>query len=304
MAEPLLGARARSPSAPATATALVLHLRLHFQLLLAPIFLWGVLLSGGHLGMRTLVGFVCFHVCGYGGGTAFNSYYDRDEGPIGGLRRPPPVVPALLPFSLAMLSAGWLLTLFVGWAFTSLYTGMAILAILYAHPAVRFKARPWPALLTVIVGQGFGGFLGGWLASGEQFHHLLGLRGIGGLLTAAIITVAFYPLTQLYQLDEDRRRGDTTPAIAWGPTRCFAVAIAAFFLGAIFVALVLLVAFTPVEAGFAGALLILMALVVRIWSQRFTANTIEQNYHWVMALNTVGAFGFGAYLLVRLAIGQ
>src|SRR4051812_40810448 len=88
---------------------LLIHLRLHFQLLLAPIFLWGYLLAGGGWGMALAVSFVAFHVFNYGGGTAFNSYYDRDEGRVGGLEPPPPVQQALLPFALAMQVAGWLL---------------------------------------------------------------------------------------------------------------------------------------------------------------------------------------------------
>jgi len=49
-----------------------------------------------------VIAFVALHVFLYAGATAFNSYYDRDEGPVGGLERPPPVLPALLPVALGM----------------------------------------------------------------------------------------------------------------------------------------------------------------------------------------------------------
>ena len=80
---------------------LFVHLRLHFQLLLAPVFLWGWLLAGGGLSRSVVLGFISFHVFLYSGATAFNSYYDRDIGPVGGLERPPGVVPTLLPFVAA-----------------------------------------------------------------------------------------------------------------------------------------------------------------------------------------------------------
>jgi hypothetical protein len=35
--------------------------------------------------------FLVLHICMYGGANSLNSYYDKDEGPIGGLERPPPV---------------------------------------------------------------------------------------------------------------------------------------------------------------------------------------------------------------------
>src|ERR1700724_1119894 len=93
--------------------SLFIHLRLHFQLLLAPVFLWGWLVAGGGLNWTVLIGFVALHVFLYSGATAFNSYYDRDVGPVGGLEHPPQVVPALLPFSIAVQAVGWLLALFV-----------------------------------------------------------------------------------------------------------------------------------------------------------------------------------------------
>src|SRR5262249_17600688 len=97
------------PSRRATARTRLVHLRLPFQLLLAPVFLWGLALGGGGVTVPVLLGFVAFHLFLYGGAPAFNSYYDRDSGPVGGLERPPPVVPELLPFSLALQAAGWLL---------------------------------------------------------------------------------------------------------------------------------------------------------------------------------------------------
>src|SRR5205823_3554541 len=61
----------------------LLHLRLPFQLLLAPVFLWGALAAGGRCSPVLVAAFVAIHVCLYGGATAFNSVYDRDEGPVG-----------------------------------------------------------------------------------------------------------------------------------------------------------------------------------------------------------------------------
>ena len=88
---------------------LLVHLRLHFQLLLAPVFLWGWLLAGGGLSLSVVLGFIAFHFFLYSGATAFNSYYDRDVGPVGGLERPPSVSPGLLPFSLIVQLIGALL---------------------------------------------------------------------------------------------------------------------------------------------------------------------------------------------------
>ena len=102
--------------------SLFVHLRLHYQLLfLSPLFIWGFMLAGGELSEQAIGGFITFHVFLYGGITAYNSYYDRDVGPIGGLRRPPPVNELLLPFSLGVQGIGFVLALRVGWWFSALY---------------------------------------------------------------------------------------------------------------------------------------------------------------------------------------
>ena len=50
------------------------HLRLNFNLLLSPIYLWGVLLAGGGLDdWRVWLGYLALHLFLYGGTNAFNS---------------------------------------------------------------------------------------------------------------------------------------------------------------------------------------------------------------------------------------
>jgi 4-hydroxybenzoate polyprenyltransferase len=152
-------------------TSLLIHLRLHFQLLLAPIFLWGFLLAGGRPSPRALAAFLLVHVCLYGGATAYNSAYDRDEGPVGGLERPPPVSPALLPFSLSLLLVGWALSALLSWVLFAIYGGILGFALAYSHPRLRWKNGPWPSLATIFLGQGVLGFLAGWVAADRPLAH-------------------------------------------------------------------------------------------------------------------------------------
>src|SRR5205823_3287092 len=130
-----------------------------------PIFLWGMLAArNGGMGewanggsgpplpfphspiAPVLLAFFLIHVCLYGGATAFNSVYDQDDGPIGGLKRPPPVPPGLLAFSLAIQGVGALAALAVGPAFAAFYLAMACLGIAYSHPRWRMKSRPWASI--------------------------------------------------------------------------------------------------------------------------------------------------------------
>ena len=94
-------------------TDFILHLRLHWQVLLSTLFLWGFLLSGGEIGPPFWVVFGIFHMLFYGGATALNSYYDQDEGPIGGVWNPPKVTRDLLVFAVAVQIVGLVLIFFI-----------------------------------------------------------------------------------------------------------------------------------------------------------------------------------------------
>ncbi|MCS7313632.1 MAG: ubiquinone biosynthesis protein UbiA, partial [Acidobacteria bacterium] len=88
-----------------------LHLRLHFSVVLLPLFLWGFRLTETRPSGAFWLGLLVVHVFLYGGANAFNSYFDRDEGPIGGLYRPPPVSTGTLVVAWVFKALGLLLSL-------------------------------------------------------------------------------------------------------------------------------------------------------------------------------------------------
>jgi 1,4-dihydroxy-2-naphthoate octaprenyltransferase len=193
------------------------HLRLPFQLTLAPIFLWGALLSGGRWGWETVAAFVSLHFFLYPAATAFNSAYDKDEGPIGGMETPPPVPPGLLGFSLVLGGAGIPFAIPAGGAFLILYALAVGWTTSYSHPATRWKARPVSSTLAIGLGQGAVGFAAGWAAAAplDFADPLL----VAGAASAALTAVGLYPATQVFQVEEDRARGDRTLAVTLGPAR-------------------------------------------------------------------------------------
>src|SRR4051812_13100165 len=113
--------------------------------------LFGAALSHGTLQWRTFaLAFVILHVCIYGGTTAYNSHYDQDEGPIGGMEHPPKAGPWLLPGGVAIQLVGLALAPLVSWGFFATCLAFAILGVLYSRPVPRLKGRPWPSLFTVM----------------------------------------------------------------------------------------------------------------------------------------------------------
>lgn len=199
---------------------------------------------------------------------AFNSAYDRDTGPIAYLPDPPPPPAWLAAASALVMIAGVALSwLVVGSAFAILVGGCVLLSILYSHPFARLKARPGFDILVNMLGYGAGTTLAGLLAGqaanfgasgdacaagGWRSVPWPGLQGsaIQQFQTAfsdgpgwfvlgfGLLFGSFYPLTQLYQVSQDRQRGDRTlctemearPAL-WLAVVLGVLASAAFALG-------------------------------------------------------------------------
>ena len=155
-----------------------------------------------------------------GGTLAINSVFDKDEGDIGYLRAPPPPPRHLLGFSAALLAGGQLLSVALPPAFRIDYAICLVLSILYSVPPFRFKAVA--GVDWVINMWGFGTLtpFAAWAATGRPLDLAHGLV----LLGFCPLFAGLYPLTQLYQMEEDRRRGDRTLALMLGMRASLAVA--------------------------------------------------------------------------------
>jgi 4-hydroxybenzoate polyprenyltransferase len=182
--------------------------------------------TGRHLG-AAVSGLLLWVVCLNGGTLALNSAFDRDEGDVAYLRQPPPPPRGLAGFSLGLMAAGLMGAFLLPLPFAVAYAGCAVLSVLYSVPPFRLKAvagADW-----VINMWGFGTLTpyAGWAATGVPVDPARGLV----LLAFCPLFAALYPLTQLYQIEEDRRRGDRTFAAALGPVRSLDVALAAAAIG-------------------------------------------------------------------------
>ena len=186
-------------------------------------------LGGAARGERLLpaLGALVIWVVFLNGGTlAINSVFDKDEGDIGYLNAPPPLPRHLLAFSGALLAGGQLLAFALPAAFRIDYGICFALSLLYSVPPFRFKAVAGVDWLINMWGFGTLTPFAAWAATGRPLdagHALV-------LLAFCPLFAGLYPLTQLYQLEEDRRRGDRTFALLLGMRASLAVAIACIVL--------------------------------------------------------------------------
>ncbi|MDQ2768131.1 MAG: UbiA family prenyltransferase [Gemmatimonadota bacterium] len=179
-------------------------------------------LRGTRVGML-VAGLVVWVVLLNGGTLAINSAFDNDVGDIGYLDDPPPAPAHLARWGLALMLAGQGIALVLPRGFAIAYAICFAMSLLYSVPPPRLKAVAGADWLINMIGFGTLTPYAGWTLATIPLTSA-GAWALGGF---APLFAALYPLTQLYQLDEDRARGDRTLAIALGVRSSLAIALAA-----------------------------------------------------------------------------
>ena len=215
---------------PGDAFSYLLHLRPREWPIMAAHTAVGFMLAVGILDPfghewrgRFLAALALWVVCLNGGTLAINSAFDRDSGDIGYLDAPPPVPRGLLWFGLGLMVLGQLGALLLPVGFAVAYAACFALSVLYSIPPFRFKAVAGVDWIINMIGFGTLTPYAGWAATGVP------VGPVGALVLFAFcpLFAALYPLTQLYQFEEDRARGDRTLALMLGMRASLSVAVGA-----------------------------------------------------------------------------
>ncbi len=204
-------------------TSTLLHLRVPFSFFLMPIF-WFALSVAPSVSVSVAVfAFLSLHLFAYPASNGFNSYYDKDEGSIGGLEKPPPVTKELLWASLFMEGLALFMALFVNWQFAVAIFLYGLASKAYSHDKIRLKKYPVISLLTVGFFQGAFIFLAVYQAVTEQsWQEVLQFKVVLPAALMSFMLIGSYPMTQIYQHEEDAKRGDLTMSRLLGIRGTFA----------------------------------------------------------------------------------
>jgi 1,4-dihydroxy-2-naphthoate octaprenyltransferase len=280
----------------------LLHLRIPFSFFLMPVYLFALCVSPNVSGSSLLWSFIIIHLLLYPASNGYNSYFDKDEKSIGGLKNPPPVKKDLYYVALIFDAAAILLGfIFVSKEFAAMLLLYGLVSKAYSHPSIRLKKYPVFGWLTVVFFQGFFTFAMCYVGINKfpiavlfQFKVLF-----PGLLTSLML-FATYPMTQVYQHEEDAKRGDQTISLRLGVKGTFVFAMFFFVLAAAgfvfffvtsftaFFAVVFLVMQSPVVIYF----LAWMAAVFRDPANADHKSTMRLNFISSLCLNCFFAYLF------------
>ncbi|MFD2520979.1 UbiA family prenyltransferase [Emticicia soli] len=280
-----------------TTKDIILHLRIPFSFFLMPVY-WFALSQASIVDKpKAIWVFVILHLLIYTASNAYNSYFDKDEGSIGGLEKPPAVDEKLFWVAWGIdILAIVLGFLFVNPLFALLIFVYSMVSKAYSDDKVRLKK--YAVLSWFIVGLFQGAFTYITVILAVSNNNELLQPHLLPALISTLMLWAIYPVTQVYQHDEDRKRGDNTMSMLLGIRGTF-----------VFTALVFTVAFALFFLYFPESDFILLLLFnlptlayFSWWFLKVLKDANQANFRHVMWLNLLASFclnGFYIWLYVR-----
>lgn len=206
----------------------ILLLRFPFSLFLLPVTLFSLWLNPHELDSDIWLLIVIWHLLIYPSSNGYNSYNDQDEGPIGGLAKPPQPTKNLLIVANLMDLAAILLSLTIDSIFASTVAIFIIASRLYSYRNIRLKKYPILGYLVVVFFQGFGVFIANTYVIKNTI--LFSLNDLIAAIISSLFVGTIYPLTQIYQHEADTKDGVKTLSIMLGIKGTFIYAAILFLL--------------------------------------------------------------------------
>jgi len=243
--------------------------------------------------------FLIVHIFLYPASNGYNSYFDKDEKSIGGLKNPPPVNKGLyylsLLFDIIAIILGFIM---INATFSIMLLVYGLVSKAYSHPDIRLKKYPITGWLIAGLFQGLFTFVMCYIGINKY-----GIENIwkgSVLLPGALCSLmlwANYPMTQVYQHEEDGKRGDETFSRMLGIKGTF------YFVGGVFslVTIGFMLYFNAFfSVKYALGFLIALCPVLLYFSYWFLKVRLDESkadYTHTMWLNFISSTSLNVYFL-------
>lgn len=200
-------------------------LRFHFSFFLLPVFLFGISELPSVNWSNAALAFIILHLLVYPASNGYNSYMDRDEGAIGGVKHPLKPTRQLYDVCLVMDTLAFVLSFAVSYLFALGILLYILASRAYSYRGIRLKQYPVIGFLTVFI------FQGAWVF----FITCLAAGNVGGFripvlscVIASLLIGALYPLTQIFQHEDDLNDGVITISYVLGRKGTFVFSMLLF----------------------------------------------------------------------------
>ena len=274
-------------------------LRFHFSFFLMPIY-WFALsqtltINVGH----AILIFIILHLLIYPASNGYNSYMDRDTGSIGGIKNPMQPTKQLFYITLLLDAVGILLSCLISKWFVAGIILYILASKAYSYRGIRLKKYPVIGFLTVIIFQGAGTFF--LVYHGSSLDKTLQIPP-AGLIAAALLIGGFYPLTQIYQHNQDKADGVTTLSMLLGYKGTFIFTAIVYFF-AVNVLAYHLISTLQQNSFFIIQIFFIPVLVYFMWwFKKVSLNNSNANFVHTMRMNVLASICTNAAFIVLFLI--
>ena len=261
---------------------------------------WFALSQVNNINIRDAVlAFIILHVLVYPASNGYNSYMDRDTGSIGGIKKPLQPTKQLF-YATVILDV---MAVALSFLITPVFSMGVLLYILasraYSYRKIRLKKYAVTGYLTVVIFQGAITFF--LVYHGSESNHTTHVPVIA-MAAASLLIGGFYPLTQIYQHEDDIKDGVQTISYKLGYRGTFV------FTGIIYAA-----AFAMLAVQFSlnlewNRFLLLQIFMLPvlvyffIWFRKVAKNVKEANFKNTMRMNLLASLCTNAGFITLLIL--
>jgi 1,4-dihydroxy-2-naphthoate polyprenyltransferase len=281
-------------------------LRLPFSFFLMPVYWFALSQVVDKDWWRAILVFIILHALVYPASNGYNSYMDRDSTPIGGVEHPLSPTRQLFQVTVIMDLLALLLGLFISLYFTAGLAVYILASRAYSYRGIRLKKYPVAGYLTVIICQGalifflvyHGCHIPGQGLSDPGLH-----APIEAMLASTLLIGGFYPLTQLYQHEADRKDGVKTISLLLGYKGSFIFSGLIYALAFLTLTYYLISSLEIKEFYVLATCLMPVCVYFFIWAVKVWKDPAQANFANTMRMNLVGSICANAGFIAVLLMG-
>jgi 1,4-dihydroxy-2-naphthoate octaprenyltransferase len=283
------------------AKSTLLHLRFPFSFFLMPVYMFALSTAETIHWPTAIAAFLIIHLLVFPSSNGYNSFQDKDDSSIGGIKNPPPVTASLYYVTLILDVVAIIMGLFISRWFAVFVLLFILVSRAYSYRGVRLKRYPVLSFLLVSSFQGGLVYLMSYMAvSNAPTLSFFSELTLICMAVSSLFIGSIYPLTQIYQHQSDKNDGVITISYRLGYRGTFVFSSILFLLATVLI----YIYFDALnQLRFFLIFLVLMLPVMLwflLWFIKVTKNTKQANYSNTMYMNMVTATCMNVFFLFIL----
>jgi 1,4-dihydroxy-2-naphthoate octaprenyltransferase len=272
-------------------------LRIPFSFFLSPLYFFALGQVKEIDWKKAALIFIILHFLIYPASNGYNSYMDRDTASIGGLEKPPPPLRELYLLTIVMDTIAILLCFLISPLFALVALFYIGASKAYSYRGIRLKKHPITGYLVVIL---FQGALTYWLVYYGSSAIPVEIFPWKGMLISALLIGGFYPLTQIYQHQQDLDDGVETISYKLGYTGTFVFCAIIYSLALAAISLFIIQTQQENKLPLIGIFFVPVIVYFLWWFSAVKRNNGNANFRNTMKMNWLAAICTNTLFIILL----